>query len=78
MLDQVEQLFMQQPLVGLGSILLVLGIVLLAIAGIVFRFRAITNHRAWGGSTVSFLLFGVISLLIGGGFFALGLHLGRI
>ncbi|MDR2381811.1 MAG: hypothetical protein LBE08_11705 [Bifidobacteriaceae bacterium] len=52
---------------GLTAAIIVFGIgaALLAVAGIVFRVRAIANRKAWDGATVPLAVIGLIVTLVG-------------
>jgi uncharacterized integral membrane protein len=52
-------------------IILGIGIVFLAMAGISFRLRAVFNKPAWNGATLPFLWIGLIFALIGGAMVAI-------
>lgn len=62
-----------QPLLAIGMVLFGLGVVLAAAASISFRWRAITNERAWGGIAVPAGVSGTILLIVGVAL--IGLHL---
>lgn len=51
-----------------GIVLMFTGVFFLALSGLVFRFRAISNKQAWGGITIPSAIIGgiifVISLVI--------------
>ncbi|HBU12339.1 MAG TPA: hypothetical protein DEB31_06315 [Clostridiales bacterium] len=49
----------------IALIVLFTGVGFLALAGMVFHFRAIANKPAWNGMTKPFLLIGLIFLIIG-------------
>ena len=46
-------------------IILLAGILLMGIGGIVFRWRAFTNQRAWEGATRPMLIIGLVTFAIG-------------
>ena len=49
----------------LGLVILSVGAVFAALGSISFKFRAITNKKAWDGKTRPLLFFGAILIVIG-------------
>ena len=50
---------------AISLVVLFIGIALIAIGGISFRVRAITNKPAWNGITKPFILVGIAIFIVG-------------
>ena len=60
-----EVFTMRHTFLIISVVVLLVGIVLLATGGIIFRVRAVTNKKAWNGGTKPFILTGLIVFAIG-------------
>lgn len=56
---------MKDIILYIGVALVVIGIIAIGIGNTVFRFRSVSNKKAWEGKTKPFLVTGITLFLIG-------------
>ncbi|CEI50050.1 hypothetical protein [Propionibacterium freudenreichii] len=54
-----------QPILGVGTVLFVIGLGFAVLFGLSFRIRAVLNKRAWNGPTEPFFILMLLTLIPG-------------
>lgn len=74
-LNELTQMFSDNPISMIGSVILGIGTIFAIFASISYQFRAFTNKKAWEGNTRGLSAIALITFTIGAILFAFGIYI---